>query len=90
MVARQVGFVPFKQQQSGASRGAGPTASFGPGAPHSSARQVFRVEVLYSGRRHTVPRRYSEFHALHKRVRCRGLPTDLAPGQDPGWHEKEL
>lgn len=58
--------------------------------PHSSARQVFQVEVLYSGRRHTVPRRYSEFHALHKRVRCRGLPTDLAPGQATGWHEKEL
>ncbi|OBS79050.1 hypothetical protein A6R68_18546 [Neotoma lepida] len=34
---------------------------------------VFQVEVLYSGRRHTVPRRYSEFHALHKRVRWLGL-----------------
>lgn len=33
------------------------------------ARQVFRVEVRYRGRRHTVQRRYSEFHALHKRVR---------------------
>lgn len=57
---------------------------------HSSVRQVFQVEVLYSGRRHTVPRRYSEFHSLHKRVRCRGLPTDLAPGQVPGWHKKKL
>ncbi|XP_043327640.1 sorting nexin-22 isoform X2 [Cervus elaphus] len=28
---------------------------------------VFRVEVLYRGRRHVVQRRYSEFHALHKR-----------------------
>lgn len=57
--------------------------------PHFSARQVFQVEVLYSGRRHTVPRRYSEFHALHKRVRCRGLPTDLGPGQVPRWHATE-
>ena len=40
------------------------------------ARQVFRVEVQYRGRRHTVPRRYSEFHALHKRVRRRRRPTD--------------
>lgn len=38
------------------------------------ARQVFRVEVLCRGRRHTVQRRYSEFHALHKRVRQQ--PTD--------------
>ncbi|XP_074090472.1 sorting nexin-22 isoform X2 [Macrotis lagotis] len=30
------------------------------------AHMVFRVEVLCNGRRHTVPRRYSEFHALHK------------------------
>ncbi|XP_040595580.1 sorting nexin-22 isoform X4 [Mesocricetus auratus] len=53
---------------------------------------VFQVEVLYSGRRHTVPRRYSEFHALHKRgilylnqevpkellefLRLRHFPTD--------------
>ncbi|XP_074150959.1 sorting nexin-22 isoform X2 [Sminthopsis crassicaudata] len=27
---------------------------------------VFRVEVLCNGRRHTIHRRYSEFHALHK------------------------
>jgi hypothetical protein len=46
-------------------------------------RQVFRVEVLCSGRRHTVPRRYSEFHALHKRVRRRGRPAD--PGPAPGF-----
>lgn len=31
--------------------------------------QVFRVEVLCNGRRHTVTKRYSEFQALHKRVR---------------------
>lgn len=51
--------------------------------PRSSARQVFQVEVLYSGRRHTVPRRYSEFHALHKRVRCRRLPPRSGSGLGP-------
>lgn len=50
----------------------------------SRARQVFRVEVLYHGRRHTVQRRYSEFHALHKRVRLRPPPTDRPrPGSFP-------
>lgn len=67
----------------------GPEAE-GPRQSPEKGHMVFQVEVLYSGRRHTVPRRYSEFHALHKRVRCRGLPTDLAPGQVPRWHEKEL
>lgn len=31
-------------------------------------RQVFKIEVLTSGRQHTVEKRYSEFHALHKMV----------------------
>lgn len=30
--------------------------------------QVFKIEVLTSGRQHTVEKRYSEFHALHKMV----------------------
>lgn len=30
---------------------------------------MFLVEVLCNGRRHTVAKRYSEFQALHKRVR---------------------
>lgn len=37
-----------------------------------SRSQVFRVEVLCNGRRHTVTKRYSEFQALHKRVRPPG------------------
>nr|XP_036860053.1 sorting nexin-22 [Manis javanica] len=54
---------------------------------------VFRVEVLCCGRRHTVPRRYSEFHALHKRVRRRGPPTDPSPAPAQpmgGRHTYEL
>lgn len=33
---------------------------------------MFLVEVLCNGRRHTVAKRYSEFQALHKRVRTWG------------------
>jgi len=29
---------------------------------------VFKIEVLMCGRQHTVEKRYSEFHALHKMV----------------------
>lgn len=31
--------------------------------------QVFKIEVLMNGRQHTVEKRYSEFHTLHKMVR---------------------
>lgn len=48
----------------------------------AGVRQVFRVEVLCRGRRHVVQRRYSEFHALHKRVRLRPPPT-THPGPAP-------
>lgn len=44
--------------------------------------QVFQVQVRCGGRRHTLPRRYSEFHALHKRVRC---PMTLGEGH-PGLY----
>jgi sorting nexin-22/24 len=29
---------------------------------------VFKIEVLMNGRKHFVEKRYSEFHALHKKV----------------------
>lgn len=49
--------------------------------------QVFRVEVLCNGRRHTVTKRYSEFQALHKRVRppqlCREGTQDSSSGACP-------
>ncbi|NWT24164.1 SNX24 protein, partial [Cardinalis cardinalis] len=31
--------------------------------------QVFKIEVLVSGRKHFVEKRYSEFHALHKKLK---------------------
>ncbi|XP_017740473.1 PREDICTED: sorting nexin-22 isoform X1 [Rhinopithecus bieti] len=56
----------------------GPEAE-GPRQSPEKGHMVFQVEVLCSGRRHTVPRRYSEFHALHKRVRRRRPPTGPGP-----------
>lgn len=44
--------------------------------------QLFRVQVRCGGRRHTQPRLYSEFHALHKRVR-RPSTLRLRPGSCP-------
>lgn len=55
--------------------------------------QVFLVEVLCNGRRHTVAKRYSEFQALHKRVRTWGQQDKgqrlgrVSPARDPpGGH----
>uniref|UniRef100_A0A803XL09 Sorting nexin 24 n=1 Tax=Meleagris gallopavo TaxID=9103 RepID=A0A803XL09_MELGA len=31
--------------------------------------EVFKIEVLMSGRKHFVEKRYSEFHALHKKLK---------------------
>nr|XP_051700107.1 sorting nexin-24 isoform X1 [Oryctolagus cuniculus] len=33
------------------------------------AEQVFKIEVLMNGRKHFVEKRYSEFHALHKKLK---------------------
>ncbi|KAF3821480.1 hypothetical protein GH733_009522, partial [Mirounga leonina] len=32
-------------------------------------QQVFKIEVLMNGRKHFVEKRYSEFHALHKKLK---------------------
>lgn len=54
---------------------------------------MFLVEVLCNGRRHTVAKRYSEFQALHKRVRTPGstgpggaLGVCVPTGDLPGRH----
>ncbi|KAK1160966.1 sorting nexin-24-like, partial [Acipenser oxyrinchus oxyrinchus] len=39
-------------------------------------RTVFRVEVLFNGRKHFVSKRYSEFHALHKKTRL-SIPSSI-------------
>ncbi|XP_074090471.1 sorting nexin-22 isoform X1 [Macrotis lagotis] len=54
------------------------------------AHMVFRVEVLCNGRRHTVPRRYSEFHALHKQIKKSCRVPDFPPKRVPNWRPKVL
>nr|XP_030734828.1 sorting nexin-22 isoform X2 [Globicephala melas] len=51
---------------------------------------VFRVEVLYHGRRHTVQRRYSEFHALHKRIKKLSKVPDFPSKRLPNWRTRGL
>lgn len=48
---------------------------------------MFRVEVLCNGRRHTVTKRYSEFQALHKRVRPSALQRGVGMGVE-GGHQR--
>ncbi|KAI6077944.1 Sorting nexin-22 isoform X1 [Aix galericulata] len=52
--------------------------------------QVFLVEVLCNGRRHTVAKRYSEFQALHKRIKKTCKVPDFPPRRVPNWVPKVL
>ncbi|XP_057580672.1 sorting nexin-22 [Hippopotamus amphibius kiboko] len=51
---------------------------------------VFRVEVLCRGRRHTVQRRYSEFQALHKRIKKLYKVPDFPSKRLPNWRTRGL
>uniref|UniRef100_A0A493U3K6 Sorting nexin 1 n=1 Tax=Anas platyrhynchos platyrhynchos TaxID=8840 RepID=A0A493U3K6_ANAPP len=65
-----------------------------PSAPHRLERgtlpTVFLVEVLCNGRRHTVAKRYSEFQALHKRIKKTCKVPDFPPRRVPNWVPKVL
>ncbi|XP_020029660.2 sorting nexin-22 isoform X1 [Castor canadensis] len=67
----------------------GPQAE-GPRQNPEKSHMVFRVEVLCSGRRHTVPRRYSEFHALHKRIKKLYKVPDFPSKRLPNWRTRGL
>ncbi|XP_055134162.1 sorting nexin-22 isoform X1 [Symphalangus syndactylus] len=67
----------------------GPEAE-GPRQSPEKSHMVFRVEVLCSGRRHTVPRRYSEFHALHKRIKKLYKVPDFPSKRLPNWRTRGL
>ncbi|NXI63285.1 SNX22 protein, partial [Anseranas semipalmata] len=54
------------------------------------AHTVFLVEVLCNGRRHTVAKRYSEFQALHKRIKKTCKVPDFPPRRVPNWVPKVL
>ncbi|TFJ98077.1 Sorting nexin-22 [Platysternon megacephalum] len=50
--------------------------------------EVFTVEVLCNGRKHTIEKRYSEFHALHKRIKKMCKVPDFPPKRVPNWMSK--
>ncbi|KAM9639046.1 LOW QUALITY PROTEIN: sorting nexin-22 [Morphnus guianensis] len=54
------------------------------------AHTVYRVEVLCNGRRYTVVKRYSEFQALHKRIKKTCKVPDFPPRHIPNWMPKVL
>ncbi|XP_042189741.1 sorting nexin-24 isoform X2 [Callorhinchus milii] len=51
---------------------------------------VFKIEVLMSGRKHFVEKRYSEFHALHKKLK-KSIKTPEMPSKHVrNWVPKVL
>ncbi|CAH2273440.1 sorting nexin-22 [Pelobates cultripes] len=51
-------------------------------------RFVFKVDVLFNGRRHTLDRRYSEFLVLHKLLKKICKVPDFPPKRVPNWMSK--
>ncbi|XP_015274203.1 PREDICTED: sorting nexin-22 [Gekko japonicus] len=54
------------------------------------AHTVFKVDVFCNGRKHTLEKRYSEFHALHKRIKKRCKVPDFPPKRLPNWMAKVM
>ncbi|XP_062998321.1 sorting nexin-22 isoform X2 [Elgaria multicarinata webbii] len=54
------------------------------------ARTVFKVDILCNGRKHSIEKRYSEFCALHKRIKKRCQVPDFPPKRVPNWMTKVL
>ncbi|KAM6426707.1 sorting nexin-22 isoform 1-T1 [Liasis olivaceus] len=57
-----------------------------PGKAHT----VFKVEIVCNGRKHCVEKRYSEFYALHKRIKRSCQVPDFPPKRVPNWMVKVL
>uniref|UniRef100_A0A8C6XQF1 Sorting nexin 22 n=1 Tax=Naja naja TaxID=35670 RepID=A0A8C6XQF1_NAJNA len=57
-----------------------------PGKAHT----VFKVEIVCNGRKHCVEKRYSEFYALHKRIKRTCQVPDFPPKRVPKWMVKVL
>ncbi|TRY68047.1 hypothetical protein DNTS_003631 [Danionella cerebrum] len=51
---------------------------------------VFKIEVLMCGRQHTVEKRYSEFHALHKMLKKIIKPPEIPSRHVRNWVPKVL
>ncbi|XP_069609683.1 sorting nexin-24 isoform X1 [Ranitomeya imitator] len=57
---------------------------------HLETSLVFRIEVLVNGRKHFVEKRYSEFHALHKKLK-KSIKTPEMPSKHVrNWIPKVL
>ncbi|MBN3285774.1 SNX24 protein, partial [Polyodon spathula] len=51
---------------------------------------VFKIEVLTSGRQHSIEKRYSEFHSLHKKLKKFIKAPDLPSKHVRNWVPKVL
>ncbi|KAL7377349.1 hypothetical protein ABVT39_026254 [Epinephelus coioides] len=51
---------------------------------------VFRIDVLMNGRQHSVEKRYSEFHALHKMLKKSIKPPEIPSKHVRNWVPKVL
>ncbi|CAN9504914.1 unnamed protein product [Ophioblennius macclurei] len=51
---------------------------------------VFKIDVLMNGRLHTVEKRYSEFHALHKMLKKSIKPPEIPSKHVRNWVPKVL
>ncbi|XP_048449558.1 sorting nexin-24 [Rhincodon typus] len=55
-----------------------------------SRAEVFKIEVLMSGRKHIVEKRYSEFHALHKKLKNSIKTPEMPSKHVRNWVPKVL
>ncbi|TMS08051.1 Sorting nexin-24 [Larimichthys crocea] len=51
---------------------------------------VFKIDVLMNGRQHTVEKRYSEFHSLHKMLKKSIKPPEIPSKHVRNWVPKVL
>uniref|UniRef100_A0A667Z927 Sorting nexin 22 n=1 Tax=Myripristis murdjan TaxID=586833 RepID=A0A667Z927_9TELE len=54
------------------------------------ARNLFRVDILFNGRKHYVMRRHSEFHNLHRKLRKIIQTPDFPSKRNPHLRTKPL
>ncbi|XP_006811683.1 sorting nexin-24-like [Saccoglossus kowalevskii] len=57
---------------------------------HSDSTNAYRVNVTISGRTHTVDKRYSECHALHKQLKKTISTPEFPPKRVRNWGSKVL
>ncbi|XP_019623747.1 PREDICTED: sorting nexin-24-like [Branchiostoma belcheri] len=54
------------------------------------AYTVFVIEVCAAGRRHTLEKRYSELHTLHRELKKTYLTPEFPPKRVRNWNPKVL